>query len=125
MKRSYNGRKISKFSHYLQWTKPKYLLNWVPQLNLSLFYCPINKSYLQKSDNCQSMSKTREKNIKNPPEFPLHETTQFSLRKMSSRKYFEACVMNKGIAVLVKIWAEFFKLNKKMNSRKGDASGNT
>ena len=75
MKRSYNGRKISKFLHYLQWTKPKYLLNWVPQLNLSLFYCPINKSYFQKSDNCQSMSNTQEKNIKNPPAFPLHETT--------------------------------------------------
>ena len=144
MKRSYNRRKISKFLHYLQWTKPKYLLNWVPQLNLlvtqscltlcdpmdwsppgssgheisqarilewvalsffrgssqprdrtwvsytigrffsnwvkgipSLFYRPINKSYFQKSDNCQSMSNTWEKSIKNPPAFPLHEQTIF------------------------------------------------
>lgn len=67
MKTSYNGRKISKFLHYLQWTKPKYLLNWVPQLNLSVFYCPINKSYFRKSDNCQSMSNTQEKNTKNHP----------------------------------------------------------
>ena len=30
MKRSYNKRKKTKFFHYLQWTKAKYLLNWVP-----------------------------------------------------------------------------------------------